>query len=99
MTDDQAAVSMSYICSLARPRAELTMLTGSGADETTSDYGFRGRRFYSHSQFGGFWPDDSGLQDLFPWHSFYNVENWVTLGFTDGLGIGVIESARSMRGE
>ena len=72
MTDDQAAVSMSYICSLARPRAELTMLTGSGADETTSDYGFRGRRFYSHSQFGGFWPDDNGLQDLFPWHSFYN---------------------------
>ena len=34
---------------------------GSGADETMTDYGFNGKRIYSHSQFGGYWPDDATL--------------------------------------
>ena len=47
------------------------MLTGSGADETMTDYGFNGVRFATHSQFGGRYPNDTALQSLFPWADFY----------------------------
>jgi hypothetical protein len=40
-----------------------------GADEVISDYAADGRRFYSHSCFGGVWP--ANLSTIFPWCSFY----------------------------
>ena len=69
---DTAAVGVGHICSLARARGHLTLLTGSGADETMTDYGFNGVRYGMQSQFGGFWPSDEELRKIFPWDNFYN---------------------------
>ena len=69
---DTAAVGVGHICSLAKARGQLTLLTGSGADETMTDYGFNGVRYGMQSQFGGFWPSDEELRGIFPWDNFYN---------------------------
>ena len=45
------------------------VLSGSGADEILSDYGFAGDKFYYHSEFGGAFPED--LESVFPWKKFY----------------------------
>ena len=34
-----------------------------------SDYGFRGHKIYSHSSFGGLFPNK--LEDIFPWEGFF----------------------------
>lgn len=47
----------------------LVYLSGAGADETLSDYGFNGTKFFMHSNFGGLFP--TNLSDIFPWPSFY----------------------------
>jgi len=44
-------------------------LSGQGADEIFSDYGFQGKRIFEHSNFGGLFPED--LTTIFPWPSFY----------------------------
>eukprot|EP00392_Amoebophrya_sp_AT5.2_P003137 g3142.t1 len=45
------------------------MLSGSGADEILSDYGFGGVKFFPHSSFGGKFPER--LAEVFPWASFF----------------------------
>ena len=60
---------MSYICSLAKPNKELIYLSGSGADEIISDYGFNKVKHYSHSTIGGYFPED--LSSVFPWKNFF----------------------------
>ena len=72
LPSDTAAVGVGHICGLARPRKQLTLLTGSGADETMTDYGFNGVRYGMQSQFGGFWPGDEQLRTIFPWENFVN---------------------------
>eukprot|EP00966_Prymnesium_polylepis_P179488 4155863-Prymnesium_polylepis.1 len=70
---DTAAVGVAHICSLARQAGLRTLLTGSGADETMTDYGFNGVRYGMQSQFGGYFPSDDGvLRDIFPWLNFVN---------------------------
>ena len=69
---DTAAVGVGHICGLARQREQLTLLTGSGADETMTDYGFNGVRYGMQSQFGGYWPGDEQLRRIFPWENFVN---------------------------
>ena len=44
MHEDMAAVGVSHICGQARARGQRVLLSGSGADEYMSDYGFQGRR-------------------------------------------------------
>tara|TARA_R110000824_G_scaffold139366_7_gene304414 strand:- start:1796 stop:3118 length:1323 start_codon:yes stop_codon:yes gene_type:complete len=66
---DKASAGLSFICRTARKENYKIYLSGQGADEITSDYGFNGRRIYGHSQFGGKFPED--LSTLFPWRSFY----------------------------
>ena len=44
-------------------------LSGSGADEVFSDYGFNGTKFHGHSSFGGKFPADLGT--IFPWESLF----------------------------
>jgi len=39
-------------------------LSGMGADELFSDYGFAGQKIFAHSNFGGLFPDD--LTGFFP---------------------------------
>jgi len=66
---DPASVGLSVIFRQVRRSKQLVYLSGSGADETISDYGFNGTKFYPHSNFGGLFPKD--LKEIFPWESFY----------------------------
>ena len=70
LTDDNGAIGCSYICSLATKNNEKIYLSGSGADEIFSDYGFNGIKFYDHSSIGGYFPND--LNEVFPWKNFFN---------------------------
>lgn len=68
--EDNGAIGLGIICKKARPNDELIYLTGSGADEITSDYGWNGIKHYRHSTIGGYFPDD--LSKVFPWRNFYS---------------------------
>jgi len=67
--DDSGATGLSMVCEAARRDDCKIYLSGQGADEIISDYGFGGRRLYPHSNFGGLFPEDLG--SIFPWPSFY----------------------------
>ncbi len=67
---DKASVGLSHICSKASQEGYRIYLSGQGADEIISDYGFQGNKIYSHSQFGGLFP--SNLVGFWPWVSFYD---------------------------
>ncbi len=67
--DDHGAGSLVAVCSMAQREGRKIYLSGSGADELFSDYGFGGVKKYSHSNFGGLFPED--LSTIFPWASFY----------------------------
>ena len=67
---DKASMGLGSICSRANKENYRIYLSGQGSDEIISDYGFGGNKIYSHSQFGGKFPDS--LDDFFPWHSFYD---------------------------
>ena len=75
--DDGAALGLSEIFQHMRRSGQRVALTGSGADETMTDYGFNGRpvRQAGHSQFGGYWPSDLQLERMFPWRNFYSGQN------------------------
>lgn len=67
--DDSGATGLSMVCEAARQDNCKIYLSGQGADEIISDYGFSGQRIYPHSNFGGLFP--ANLDDIFPWPSFY----------------------------
>jgi len=69
LKDDNGANGLSHICSLAKKDARKIYLSGQGADEIFSDYGFQGVKKFAHSNFGGLYPDD--LATIFPWASFF----------------------------
>jgi len=69
VTDDNGAIGCSYICSLAKKQGEKIYLSGSGADEIFSDYGFNGVKYFDHSTIGGYFPND--LKSVFPWKNFF----------------------------
>jgi len=69
LTDDNGAIGCSYICSLAKKRGQKIYLSGSGADEIFSDYGFNKIKYFDHSTIGGYFPDD--LATVFPWKNFF----------------------------
>jgi asparagine synthetase B (glutamine-hydrolysing) len=52
------------ICKCAKEDNMKIHLSGVGADEIISDYGFGGRKFAPHSNFGGLFPAD--LRTIFP---------------------------------
>lgn len=66
---DGGALGANFLSQQARKNLRLVNLSGSGADEILSDYGFAGEKFYYHSQFGGLFPAD--LRAVFPWKKFY----------------------------
>ena len=49
---------MSWVCDTAKKENKRLYLTGMGADEIFSDYGFNGVRKTQHSNFGGLFPED-----------------------------------------
>jgi len=69
LTDDNGAIGCSYICSLAIKENKKIYLSGSGADEIFSDYGFNKVKFYDHSTIGGYFPEN--LELVFPWKNFF----------------------------
>ena len=66
---DNAALILAAVCDEAKRAGAGVYLSGSGADEIYSDYGFQGKKIYAHSNFGGRYPDH--LLGRFPWASFY----------------------------
>jgi asparagine synthetase B (glutamine-hydrolysing) len=69
LRSDGGAIGANYIGELARSKQRFVNLSGAGADEIMSDYGFNGEKFYSHSEFGGRFPES--LEHFFPWRKFY----------------------------
>lgn len=70
LTNDNGAIGMSYICSIARPKGQIIYLSGSGADEIFSDYGYKGIKHFRHSTIGGHFPEN--LEEIFPWKNFFS---------------------------
>ena len=69
MSLDAGALGAFYIAERAKRDGFSVGLSGSGADEIISDYGFDGTPFHSHSQFGGKFPQE--MKGFFPWDKFY----------------------------
>lgn len=67
---DKASYGLAAICSRAKKENYRIYLSGQGADEIISDYGYGGHKIYNHSGFGGKFPEN--LNGFFPWHSFYD---------------------------
>jgi asparagine synthetase B (glutamine-hydrolysing) len=67
---DKASMGLASICSRASKEKRRIYFSGQGADEIISDYGFNGKKIYSHSEFGGKFPEN--LNGFFPWHSFFD---------------------------
>ena len=66
---DGGAVGAYRVAELAQSLDNYVCLSGCGADEIISDYGFGGNKLYDHSEFGGLFPDE--LVGFFPWKKFY----------------------------
>jgi asparagine synthetase B (glutamine-hydrolysing) len=67
--DDNGANGLSHVCSHGKADGRKIFLSGAGADELFSDYGWGGYSKYNHSNFGGLFPAD--LKTIFPWASFF----------------------------
>ena len=67
--EDGAAAGLSAIFRLCRRAGILVYMSGAGADEIISDYGFAGKKFFPHSSFGGLFPED--MSAFFPWTSVF----------------------------
>ena len=78
MSNDKGAVGLYHISQKAREEGYKIYLSGQGADEIFSDYGFNGRKIYQHSTFGGLYPKN--LEFVFPWNSFYESTQYSYLG-------------------
>lgn len=69
LSNDSGAIGAYLVAERLRNMGLYVNLSGSGADEIYSDYGFAGVKLYPHSEFGGLFPDD--LEGFFPWRKFY----------------------------
>ncbi len=80
--EDKAIIGAARIYNQVRSDGIKIVLSGSGADEIFSDYGFAGKKIYGHSGFGGAFPKK--LEEIFPknsddrnciWkHFYYNCQ-------------------------
>lgn len=69
LINDNGSNNFATVCRAAKKYDCKICLSGSGADEIISDYGFNGNKIYPHSNFGGLFPQN--LKSIFPWASFY----------------------------
>ena len=53
----------------ARQQGNFVFISGHGADEIISDYGYNGKKIYEQSAFGGLFPEK--LESVFPWNNFF----------------------------
>jgi len=63
--NDQICQVAWYIAEKISKQGYRYILSGTGADEIYSDYGWNGNRYSSYSQFGGIFPNN--LVDIWPW--------------------------------
>ena len=69
LNEDAGAIALYKICDFMKELGFNSLLSGSGADEIYSDYGFAGEKICTHSEFGGLFPNS--LEEIFPWKKFY----------------------------
>lgn len=86
LLDDDGSIGAFRVAETARRRGWQVCLSGCGADEIISDYGFDGTKHYPHSQFGGLFPES--LHGFFPWGKFY-ADTMRSYLFKDELIFGV----------
>lgn len=67
--EDGGANAFSLVCLNAIKEDRKIYISGSGADEIFSDYGWNGQGMTKHSNFGGLFPEN--LEEIWPWASFY----------------------------
>ncbi len=67
--EDGGALGLAVLCKKISSEGLNVIISGGGADEIISDYGFNGKKIYSHSEFGGKFPKN--LETIFPWKKFY----------------------------
>ena len=67
---DKASMGLATICDRAKKENRRIYMSGQGADEIISDYGFNGKKYYDHSEFGGKFPES--LSGFWPWNSFFD---------------------------
>ncbi len=67
--EDGGALGLAILCKQMSSKGFNVIISGGGADEIISDYGFNGKKIYSHSEFGGKFPKN--LETIFPWKKFY----------------------------
>ena len=67
--EDGGAIGLAILCKEMSSKGFNVIISGGGADEIISDYGFDGEKIYSHSEFGGKFPKK--LEEIFPWKKFY----------------------------
>ena len=67
--EDGGALGLAILCKEMSSKGFNVIISGGGADEIISDYGFNGKKIYSHSEFGGKFPKN--LETIFPWKKFY----------------------------
>ena len=89
LIDDGGSNNFATICRAAKTFDCKICLSGTGADEIISDYGYNGYKIYSHSTFGGKFPED--LSTIFPWPSFYGstLESYIAKEEYVGGGFGI----------
>jgi asparagine synthetase B (glutamine-hydrolysing) len=73
MSSDPGAIGLSSICEHAQNMGSRVLLSGQGADEITSDYGYKGIKYSQDSHLAGMFPDD--LRSVFPWPNFFDGVN------------------------
>lgn len=83
-TDDNASAGLNYIFELAKTYHCKIHLSGHGADEIISDYGFDGKGFDQSSQLRGIFPPQ--LNDVFPWSNFFEGTNRMFISKEEGVG-------------
>lgn len=66
---DKAAFGIFNAFKIAKQIGKNVLISGHGVDEIISDYGFKGKKIYEQSTFGGLFPDN--LETVFPWNNFY----------------------------
>lgn len=69
LLSDGGALGAYHVAEIAKKNGTYVCLSGCGADEIISDYGYNGTKIYDHSEFGGLYPDD--LRGFFPWKKVY----------------------------
>ena len=75
--DDWGAYGLNHIFNLAHNSGKKIYISGHGADEIMSDYGYSGIAYNNCSQIKGTFPEE--LEEIFPWINFFRgtMQNFI----------------------